>query len=125
MRQGLRVAIVSGALALDRVGEEAQQSQSAADDLAVETAMEERGGDAGAGDADDDVLPAKLLNNAAALHLQGGEKEAALELMYEAVEVDSSASGRIFTRRPTASEIPVSRRQQSSQTLGGWLPATS
>ncbi len=39
---------------------------------------------------EDVFLPAKLLNNAAALHLRGGEKEAALDLMYEAIEVGNT-----------------------------------
>ena len=74
---------------MDRIGGEAQPSQQqAANELAVAAVLEAaEGREDGAEDAEDDGLPAKLLNNAAALHLRGGEKLAALRLMYEAVEV--------------------------------------
>ena len=74
---------------MDRVGDEAQPSQQqAANELAVAAVLETvEGREDAAEDAEDDGLPAKLLNNAAALHLRGGEKQAALRLMYEAVEV--------------------------------------
>lgn len=74
---------------MDRIGDQAQPSQQqAANELAVAAVLEAgEGRKDGAEDAEDDGLPAKLLNNAAALHLRGGQKQAALRLMYEAVEV--------------------------------------
>ena len=76
---------------MDRLLDESAPSQ-AANELAVAAAMGGLGDlneneAEGAPDQEDDSLSAKLLNNAAALHLRGGEKEAALHLIEEAVEV--------------------------------------
>lgn len=70
---------------MDSSGDAAGRMQRAADELAVTTAMEH--GEQGGGPEEDDSLSARLLNNAAALHLRSGEKHAGLQLMYEAVQV--------------------------------------
>ena len=73
---------------MDRLSEEVMPSQ-AANEQAVAAVLEAgpAGGPREEQVVEDGFLPAKLLNNAAALHLRGGERAAALELMYEAVEV--------------------------------------
>lgn len=75
---------------MDRLLDESAPSQ-AANELAVAAAMGDLGNlneeTDGAPEQEDDSLSAKLLNNAAALHLRGGEREAALQLIQEAVEV--------------------------------------
>ena len=76
---------------MDRLIDDAGPSQ-AANELAVAAALgglgdlnEEQAN--GALENEDDSLSLKLLNNAAALHLRGGEKEESLNLMNEAVKV--------------------------------------
>ncbi len=77
----------AGAVALDRVSDEAMPSQ-AANEQTVAAVLEGIDPPEASGEApEDNFLPAKLLNNAAALHLRAGEREAALNLMYEAIEV--------------------------------------
>lgn len=87
------VFAAAGAVAMDRVNSDALPSQ-AANEQAVAALLEGGAPDeSGEGKASEDsFLPAKLLNNAAALHLRGGEKEAALNLMYEAIEVSPMIS---------------------------------
>ena len=78
---------------MDRVADVAGQSPVVGE-LAVAAVME--GGDKTAAAEEsppgDVFLPAKLLNNAAALHLRGGEKGAAMDLMYEAIEARTRLS---------------------------------
>lgn len=76
---------------MDRVLDDSQPSQ-AANELAVAAALgnlgdlnEDQPDDLR--ETEDDSLSARLLNNAAALHLRGGEKEVALNLVEEAVQV--------------------------------------
>lgn len=54
-----------------------------------------------------DPLPAKLLNNAAVLHMRGGEPASALELMQEAVQVTCLTSIQaILLSNFTAAYLP-------------------
>ena len=73
---------------MDRVGEDAggaQPSQPTANGFAVATIMEANAHRADPGDElTDEFLPAKLLNNAAVLHMRCGDKQTALQLMQEA-----------------------------------------
>lgn len=77
---------------MDRVFDEAVPSQAANESVvaAVLEGVEEAG--SGEESKEENFLPAKLLNNAAALHLRGGDKEAAIQLMYEAIEVAPTAA---------------------------------
>ena len=75
---------------MDRVVDVGLPSQ-AANELAVAAAMGALGDlnedSSAAAEQEEDGVTVKLLNNAAALHLRGGEKEAALDLIEQAVEV--------------------------------------
>ena len=72
---------------MDRVSEEAMPSQAANEQTVAAVLEGIEPPEAGGESPEDSFLQAKLFNNAAALHLRAGEKEAALNLMYEAIEV--------------------------------------
>ena len=90
---------------MDRVFDEAVPSQ-AANESAV-AAVLEGVEDSGLGEEgrENNFVSAKLLNNAAALHLRGGDKAAAIQLMYEAIEVSQAQSFKVCSYTIYSSKI--------------------